>query len=294
MMKRQALTLIEVILAIVIMALILALSLPVLQKSREASNNMLCKNNLRQLGIAASGYHSNNAHFPPSVTTARYGDHYFMLSWLSRILPWIDQEQLFNQIRSDFQFNSDPLKSPRHKTIGQLVKTFACPSDPDSNQTYKFHSVNQIAFTSYHSNMGSNSNSRNGVIFLNSKIRSEIIFDGMSNTLLAGERPSSPEKRFGWWYIGTGQDGTGSLDYSLGTQELNKLSAPWYQRCGPGPFPYVKPGVNSFCGVFQFWSDHPGGTNFVFCDGSVRFIKYGSDAVLKSIGTTHGSEIVLE
>jgi prepilin-type processing-associated H-X9-DG protein/prepilin-type N-terminal cleavage/methylation domain-containing protein len=297
-MRRSAFTLVELVTAIAVMAILLALLLPAVQKARAAAMSVQCKNNFRQIGLAAQMHHDAMGALPPAMKVPVPGDRHYHLSWLARLLPFCDEKPLWNRIEDEYRRQPNPASHPRHETLGHVVKLFGCPADPDSSLVHRWempggHVVfDRVAVTSYLGNMGTNSRTGDGAIPFNRSIRLEHITDGLSQTLLAGERPSSPEKRFGWWYIGNGQDGTGSLDYVLGTQEVNRLREPWYQDCGRGPFPFRMPDPLSYCAPFQFWSDHAGGANFLFCDGSVRFLAYGADRVLVAIGTRAGGEIV--
>ena len=63
----------------------------------------------------------------------------------------------------------------------------------------------EVALTSYLGVEGLNYLSRDGILFLNSKIRLTEITDGTSSTMIVGERPPSADFQFGWWYGGTGQ-----------------------------------------------------------------------------------------
>ena len=61
--------------------------------------------------------------------------------------------------------------------------------------------------------------------------------------------------------------------------------------CGPGRYPFVAAsGFNDPCGTFHFWSPHPGGANFVFADGSVRFLSYSADPLMPAIASRAGGE----
>lgn len=110
---RKAFTLIELLVVIAIIAILIALLLPAVQQAREAARRTQCKNNLKQLGLACHNYHDVFGQFPlnwannqqdvnPGVGTdpsngPRGGD----FSWMVRLLPYIEQANLFNQF--DFQ-----------------------------------------------------------------------------------------------------------------------------------------------------------------------------------------------
>src|SRR5207253_1385089 len=112
-----------------------------------------------------------------------------------------------------------------------------------------------------------------GVLYLDSHVRWADITDGTSNTLLVGERPPSSDHRYGWWYAGWGQLKTGSAEMVLGVKELR--DDPKYEACSPGPYTFQAGGGGNDCDTFHFWSLHLGtGANFLFADGSVRFLHY--------------------
>jgi prepilin-type processing-associated H-X9-DG protein len=292
MSRHHATTLLESLVVISIMTVLFAILFPAVQMVRDVAVRSTCQNNLRQIITAAHTDHEIRGSFPPASRRPRPGDLHFELSWIARLLPHCEQSALWDRIEKDFRRNPIPGAHPRHETIGHVLPFLACPADPDSRTVHRFETFERVALTSYLGNMGRNSRSHDGVIYWNSSVRIAEIMDGTSHTLFAGERPASPEKRFGWWYIGYGQDGTGSLDFAMGTQEENRVAERWYRQCGPGPFPYRFSDPMSYCSTFQFWSDHRGGANFAFCDGSIRFLRYGSDSIMKAIGTRSGGETI--
>jgi prepilin-type N-terminal cleavage/methylation domain-containing protein/prepilin-type processing-associated H-X9-DG protein len=122
------------------------------------------------------------------------------------------------------------------------------------------------------------------------------ITDGTSNTLLVGERPPSRGLDFGWCYACTfGQDNEGTLDSTLGVNEVNlkQSGVPEIDACDPGPY-YFSPGrIDNPCDAFHFYSPHPGGANFLFADASVHFLSYGIDnTTLRALATMSGREVV--
>ncbi len=151
----------------------------------------------------------------------------------------------------------------------------------------------RVALTSYLGVEGTDRRRRDGVLYRNSRVQISHVTDGTSNTLLVGERPPSPELIYGWWYAGDGLGGTGALDVVLGVREPNSLNPyPQYVHCGHGPFPFRPGRVDDYCSVFQFWSLHSGGANFLFADGSVWFLLYDADPILPALATRAGGEAV--
>jgi hypothetical protein len=126
--------------------------------------------------------------------------------------------------------------------------------------------------------------------------------DGLSNTLVAGERPPSANLGYGWWYAGGGQwdlgggaagnypgRDTGSCDVTLGMAELNLWGI--YDHCPPGPYKYGPGTINNFCDKFHFWSLHSGGSNFLAGDGSDKFVSYGAADVMAAMATRDRGEV---
>lgn len=291
-----AFTLIEVLVVIGIIAILIGLLLPAVQKVREAAARMSCQNNLKQLGLALHMAHDAEGGFPPGLRTTP-GEPYPKLSWMGRLLPHIDQGPLWEQTAADFRRVPDPFMGvPPHTARAVVLPVVGCPSDWRVRTAWEldfFGRPIRMALTSYLGSLGTNDRRRDGVLYLNSRVRIEHIPDGTSNTLLVGERPPSPELIYGWWYSGAGVGGTGAFDVVLGTRELSPSNPyPQYAHCGPGPFAFRPGRIDDFCSIFQFWSLHPGGANFLFCDGSVRLLRYDADSILPALATRAGGEVV--
>ena len=79
----------------------------------------------------------------------------------------------------------------------------------------------------------------------------------------------------------------------MGVRETN-LQNQYAQDCPVGPYRYGPGQFENMCDVFHYWSPHPGGANFAFCDGSVKFLSYDADAILPALASRAGREPAVE
>ena len=280
-----AFTLVELLVCIAIVSVLLGLLLPAIQKARAAVQRTTCENNLRQIGLALHGYHDSHQVLPSGVQGPLSRPYPFM-SWNAAILPYLDQNNLWNSIREAYLRDLDFLDIPPHVHRGTVVPVFACPADPRSlSPAAKLLPV-EIAFTSYLGIEGTNFRHMDGVLFLDSTIRVADVVDGTSNTLLVGERPPSADEKLGWWYAGWGQIQDGSAEMVLGVSEQNVS----YPECFRGPYRFGPGRINNQCDCFHFWSLHSGGGNFALVDGSVHFLPYSAHALIPALATRAGGE----
>jgi prepilin-type processing-associated H-X9-DG protein len=147
-----------------------------------------------------------------------------------------------------------------------------------------------VAYTAYVGVWGTSSLVRDGCLYVDSKIRLADVSDGLSSTLLVGERPPSADLRLGWWYAGWGQNKDGSAEMVLGVNEIK--TATRYRQCPPGPYSFGPGAIADDCDAFHFWSMHKGGAHFAFADGSVRFLRYSADHIMSALATRAGGETV--
>jgi prepilin-type N-terminal cleavage/methylation domain-containing protein len=134
-------TLVELLVVIAIIGVLVGLLLPAVQAAREAARRMSCSNNFKQIGLALHNYHSAYNQFPMQMggTAQRPAglDNNFELSFLVGLLPFIEQQALWEQISNPrleggVQF---PSMGPRLGNTGYTpwrtqVQSFRCPSDP--------------------------------------------------------------------------------------------------------------------------------------------------------------------
>jgi prepilin-type N-terminal cleavage/methylation domain-containing protein/prepilin-type processing-associated H-X9-DG protein len=156
---RKGFTLIELLVVIAIIAVLIALLLPAVQMAREAARRTSCRNNLKQIGIALHNYHDNHLMFPGWVSRWFSGNAgsgsanwcHGGYSFHTSLLPYLDQEPIYNAINFNFRPNSPgncggPLLGNfvGGQTTAQLriIETFLCPSDGNRGDARNNYGVN--------------------------------------------------------------------------------------------------------------------------------------------------------
>lgn len=300
-------TLIELVTTIAIIGLLLAIMLPAVMYTREASRRAQCMMNLKQIGLALNVYHSDHGCFPPAVV-AGYSPH-------TMLLPYLEQAGMYNSINTQIGcfYSLDSTQGQNITFAIETVGVFLCPSD---------QSHSEGGWTNYAANLGTHHP------YLHSDgafrpphlgpPRVQDITDGTSTTAAFTESV-------------TGSTNSGSRNDRLATifslfpalwnddefelfirncasasdgtpVALQEKGRPWLQA----GFPYtwyhhaIVPNGNS-CrngwsyehGAVTASSRHSNGVNVLFSDGTVRFV---SDTVSletwRAIGTRASGEII--
>ena len=271
--------------------MLLGMIMPAIQKARAAADRLICASQLRQVGIALHLYHHDYLAFPPGVTSNKPTQQFPYMSWLTRILPYLEQDSAWNQIRQAYQVDRYPFNNPPHAYFSKPMKLFACPSDDRVHEAQPTRMGLIAGLTSYVGVLGTSWNQPDGMLYVDSKVRLTGVRDGTSHTFMVGERPPSPDFWFGWWYASVGVVGTGSPDLLLGGYENNAFGS-YVPGCPPGPY-FFKPGnINEMSDIFHFWSLHPGGAHFLMADGSVHFLNYEAAPLIRALSTRSGGEAV--
>jgi prepilin-type N-terminal cleavage/methylation domain-containing protein/prepilin-type processing-associated H-X9-DG protein len=286
---RPGFTLIELLVVMAIIAILVGLTLAAVQRARVASFRMECSNHLHQIGLALHQYHDAYQSLPPGCSYQGDADPFPWMGWGTRLLPFLEQDNLWKETVAAFEDQPYFLYNPPHVGLGTILPVFTCPSDPRTFQPFLNGQI-RIALTEYLGVEGINSKSKDGLLFFNSRIRIADILDGTSNTLCVGERPPSADRVWGWWYAGEGQSKDGSADMTLGASERNVSELA--TECPPGPYAFGSGRVSNQCDLFHLWSLHIGGAHFLFADGSVHFLSYSASSIMPALATRSGGESV--
>lgn len=291
-LQRSAFTLIELLVVFAIIAALLGLLLPAVQKVRMTAARISCTNNLKQIGLALHNYHDTHGSLPPGITPPLKGEPFPHMGWLTRTLPFVEQQPLWNLTLTAYEEEpSYPYQLP-HYGIMTPIKLFSCPADTRADNIHSTHNGLRVALTDYLGVSGLNYLAGDGVLYWASRVRLTDITDGTSNTLMVGERPPSPDFWYGWWYAAEGQANSGSGDTVLGVREIHAPGDQYTASCPPGPYHFAFGNLNNMCDTFHYWSLHSGGADFLFADGSVEFLSYAADSVLPALSTRSGGEVV--
>jgi prepilin-type N-terminal cleavage/methylation domain-containing protein/prepilin-type processing-associated H-X9-DG protein len=292
---RRGFTLIELLVVIAIIAILIGLLVPAVQKVREAAARTQCENNLKQLGLAFHNYHDTFKKFPAEGTTNG-------VSIFTRILPYVEQSAIFNQIWPAIQaaINADPNTYPiPAKVVAQYqaanalvtqnmaVPVFLCPARRDTSVGPKTDYCG-----AYHG--GINEGALNGSVINGVTINStgyQTILDtnvvgpnppgttlsqitngaGTSNTLMMAHKVMRPSH----YQSGGGNNDRGWVwTYLTGGHRYDHMR--WADQFGSGSSRgkgYTPDDEN--VDENHMGGPHPAGSPVLYADGSVRMYTYG-------------------
>jgi prepilin-type N-terminal cleavage/methylation domain-containing protein/prepilin-type processing-associated H-X9-DG protein len=304
-MRRRAFTLIELLVVIAIIAVLIALLLPAVQAAREAARRSQCINNMKQIGLAMHNYVQVVNTFPygspHACCTVRPG-----APWAAMILPYMEQKGIYDS----FNFSLNINKLDNTTSVTTVISGYVCPSDPAASNPLIPMNLSYLGSTAYPnalglwylgnmgptimdqcvfcpdtkpsatnfccqgSGFGNGGRSTFSGIFGRSpdNVSMVEVIDGLSNTFLVGETLPKDCKYNGAY--------TSNFSFTATIIPINVFESTatngnaYYRACG-------------------FKSRHPGGANFLLCDGSVRFIKQSINyQVYNNLGTRAGAEVI--
>ncbi len=277
--RRAGFHFLDLLATLFVLSLLASLLLPALQAARENARLNSCKNNLKQIGLALHNYHDTYITLPPGwITKTDLPNSDSGIGWQTSILPFVEEGMLYDQIGNNRIFheklpdiNTHPV-SPNsiEEALQTTIPTYICVNDrtPVINT-----SRGNYGLSNYSGNYGSNPlnplgssdaaqnwpgimkthhSQANGIFAWNSKTRFDDITDGTSNTLFFGER--AVQNAAGIWpgVRSNAQANDAVSDCAFGNEFNTTLAS--------------------------FSSQHLGGMNVAFVDGSVRLMNENIDS----------------
>lgn len=293
-------TLVELLVVITIIAFLIALLLPAVQAARSAAHRAQCMNNLKQIGAAMHLYHDQKGSFPPGHLWSSNGLGGSEATWITYLLPFVEQEALYATIQWDRPFgHCDETAGWQRQVCKTPIPVFLCPANGPALAVYDYlargtYAANNGFGPMVESDLSSLPLKRNGgVFYLNSCTAAADIRDGLSNTVMVSEIRAVP-----------GRDMRGRMHYPEGPlyqcnytpnssvpDELrsgtcvNLPEAP----CDGSLFNSYKPRYM----IMTARSAHAGGVQSLLADGCVRFVGNGVALnVWQALATPNGGEVV--
>jgi prepilin-type N-terminal cleavage/methylation domain-containing protein/prepilin-type processing-associated H-X9-DG protein len=304
---RSAFTLIELLVVIAVIGVLIGLLLPAVQKVRESANRAQCQNNLKQIGLALHSSHDANHAFPPGYRAAvPYSDGATDTApgwgWAAFLLPYLEQDNLYRQLNLKQPVQNSP-------AIQTVVPVYLCPSDltPPGAFTVPDGFGDPVALaapSSYAACVGGDESATTdpiglGIFYRNSRTRIADITDGTSSTILVGERAWSNANGIWAGAINGGVIKRGQQNPCPGA------GAGWYPAATlvQAHSHFNNTTTDTDGGLDDFSSRHIGGSNFLFADGSVHFLRsvpgdlpgggYTPEGlILQALGTRAKGEVI--
>jgi len=292
----------ELLVVIAIIGIVTALLFTAVQRVRESANQMTCANNLRQLALGVHNYERMMRKLPYGTYHGPYGagPNSFAWSWLARLLPYVEQENLYRQGRvGDSRLEQSGI-------AGVEVALFICPSDAAGNGP-RMDAGDLAGFaigqTNYKAVSGSNwgadlldnkpviatdwrhqganqsfdgLSEGDGMMFRTDYLRGlslTMVMDGTSNTFMIGEDVPAKDQWCSWPYANNAY-GTCAIPPNVRAPSGGEYDPSDWQN------------------TFGFRSRHPGGLHFAMADGSVHFVSDSiSLDIYRALATIQGGEV---
>ncbi|MDG3006894.1 DUF1559 domain-containing protein [Paludisphaera mucosa] len=365
--RRRGFTLIELLVVIAIIAVLIALLLPAVQSAREAARRAQCVNNLKQLGLAAHNYLSQQNCFPPLVQNMSNAETLigqsdpWVIDWTASLLPNMEQTPLYNALNFMMGVNDGQITTlggaSNSTVLATKVGNLMCPSEDSNSPTNAWGWKNYVAniggppvsmtWSGALVPMRSDGAGTTTTGYVNGNCGTfglQAMTDGSSNTALFCETligtgpvgnavtistarrkptylftvgqssvvdqgPTNPQAAMQFISACRALPGTtpgfgnlapangnfwisGNANAALMWDSYNHWQAPNAQGCDNGADGNTG-AWGSYSDAMPPSSNHSGGVNAAFCDGSVKFIKNTVDLpTWWAIGTRNGGEVV--
>src|SRR5262249_47379707 len=144
---------------------------PAVQRVRDSANRVRCISNLHQIGLALQSYHDTHHRFPPGASYHDGADPAPFMSWNTRLLPFIEQDNLWRQTVQAFIEDKDFADNPPHIGFTTVMNLYACPADPRTLSVGLTRGELRVALTAYLGVSGSSHFLHDGILYLDSGIR---------------------------------------------------------------------------------------------------------------------------
>jgi prepilin-type N-terminal cleavage/methylation domain-containing protein/prepilin-type processing-associated H-X9-DG protein len=310
-------TLVELLVVIAIIGILVALLLPAIQAAREAARRMTCQNNLKQMGLALQNHLATKKAFPSGNEQTCYQCEPW--AWSARILPYMEE----SGINDSIQWKNRPTYIPNAVANGsgptqKVIAMFLCPSttryhwsrdetnhvnDIDHNGHWNEREglavsdyggiqgpsqteINPLTGIAYGYNLGVLLNIKDPKIItmpgihVAPAIGPRQINDGLSKTMIVAELAGrgyndKKDELRGVWADGYNLFAISGTINQTGTENVNGIDVPtqWTQD--------------------EIYSEHPGGANVLFCDGSVHFLPETLDKqIIQALSTRSEGESI--
>lgn len=257
--RKSGFTLIELLVVIAIIGILIGLLLPAVQFARESARAASCWNNQKQLGVALHVFNDTHRHLPPGWTGSDPDSGW---GWCTEILPQLEQNDLLNRIRRDL-----PIEDPLNQQVRETpLPILLCPSDTVKSTFTIYGGLGDVEFgnmdagtplfdlgrTNYIGVFGTEEiedapDAGDGTFFFNSRLSLADLHDGLSNTLIVGERTSRLGGSTWTGVIASANNGKARI-VGIGDHTPNHKDHHFD----------------------DFTSKHPSGVHFLLGDGSVK------------------------
>ncbi len=305
-MRRNAFTLVELLVVITIIAILIGLLLPAVQSVREAARRMSCSNHLKQIGLAFQNYESSHQKLP-------FGWDTHGTLWTAMILPYIEGNTVYESLTFAEGGSGSWAASGRNRdAAGTVISVYRCPSMSQPLHLNSSLIPNRVP-ASYRANAGNEVTSDdtsttvipgtksleqidlNGIFYACSETRFRDIQDGLSSTLFVGESYTDNNfmkdgQAMDHWYFGSPQMDACRCDGGNGGTEFSEAVGSVYPAIN---LRFRDPTAHGRLMELSFGSYHRGGAFFVLGDGSVRFVTDSIDLqTYRALGSRDGFEVV--